>query len=72
MTHDELLQVVVAKLDRSDTPDSKWPDAKGEYWSLCPFHADNSVGPSRYPRAVFAVSPVAHRGIYANWLSTWG
>lgn len=35
-----LLQAILAKLDRGDAPDSKWPDGKGEFWSLCPFHTD--------------------------------
>ncbi len=37
---DGLLRVVLAKLDRGDAPKHKWPDAKGEYWALCPFHPD--------------------------------
>ena len=37
---DELLQEVLTKLDRGDAPDDKWPDGKGEYWALCPFHDD--------------------------------
>lgn len=36
----DLLQAVLAKLDRGGSPDSKWPNAKGEYWALCPFHSD--------------------------------
>lgn len=40
----ELLQAIVAKLDRGDAPDSKWPDQGGEYWSLCPFHDDQHHG----------------------------
>ena len=36
----ELLQAVLARLDRGDAPESRWPDAKGEYWALCPFHED--------------------------------
>ena len=37
---DDLLQAVLAKLNRGDAPDSKWPDRKGEHWALCPYHAD--------------------------------
>ncbi len=37
---DDLLQAILAKLDRGDSPDSKWPDHKGEYWARCPFHTD--------------------------------
>ena len=43
-TGQDLLETVVERLDRGDSPDSKWPDAKGEYWSLCPFHGDGSCG----------------------------
>ena len=37
------LDVILPKLDRGDAPDGKWPDNDGEYWSLCPFHADRVV-----------------------------
>jgi len=40
MDMDALLQSVLSKLDRGDAPKHKWPDAKGEYWALCPFHDD--------------------------------
>lgn len=45
-THSHGLDIrdVVAKLDRGDAPTNKFPDAKGEYWALCPFHADKHVG----------------------------
>ena len=36
-----LLEPILARLDRGDAPDVKWPDARGEYWALCPFHADH-------------------------------
>ena len=39
-----LLQAVLAKLSRGDAPDSKWPDPKGEFWALCPFHPDDHHG----------------------------
>ncbi|MBC7234246.1 MAG: hypothetical protein H5T69_00270 [Chloroflexi bacterium] len=50
---DKLLQGILAKLQRGDCPDRKWPDAKGEYWPLCPFHPDThsgsfSVGPKGF------------------------
>lgn len=35
-----LLQEVLQHLDHASTPNDKWPDAKGEYWALCPFHPD--------------------------------
>jgi len=35
-----LLDAIVAKLDRSGVPDSKFPDSKGEFWAHCPFHND--------------------------------
>ncbi len=37
----ELLDALLARLDHSDTPAGKWPDARGEYWAVCPFHADD-------------------------------
>lgn len=37
---DALLQAILPKLDRGGVPDAKWPDAKGEYYARCPFHAD--------------------------------
>ncbi len=39
-----LLATILAHLDRGDCPPSKWPDAKGEYWPLCPFHQDEHHG----------------------------
>jgi putative DNA primase/helicase len=36
----DLLQAVLARLDRSGVPDAKFPDAAGEYWAHCPFHDD--------------------------------
>jgi len=49
----DLLDAILERLDQGDSPDSKWPDKKGEYWSLCPFHSDGSsgsfsVGPNGY------------------------
>lgn len=35
-----LLTECLTKLDRGDAPDARYPDQKGEYWTLCPFHAD--------------------------------
>jgi hypothetical protein len=42
--HDDLLELILGNLDRGDAPDSKFPDASGEYWPLCPFHQDNHHG----------------------------
>lgn len=39
-----LLDAILPKLERGNSPDSKFPDHKGEYWSLCPFHADKHAG----------------------------
>lgn len=36
----DLLQAIVNKLNRGGSSFTKWPDPKGEYWALCPFHAD--------------------------------
>ena len=38
------LDAILPKLDRGDAPESKWPDNDGEYWALCPFHADRKAG----------------------------
>ncbi|MHB1295304.1 MAG: CHC2 zinc finger domain-containing protein [Anaerolineae bacterium] len=48
-----LLTAVLGALDRGDCPSAKWPDRTGDYWPLCPFHADKhsgsfSVGPKGY------------------------
>lgn len=39
-----LLDAVLAKLQRGDGDSAKWPDSKGEYHALCPFHADKHTG----------------------------
>lgn len=39
-----LLSAILSKLDRGDCPDHKWPDRRGEYWPLCPFHPDTHHG----------------------------
>ncbi len=41
---DDLLQAILAKLSRGDAPDSKYPDAKGNYSCLCPYHQDTHTG----------------------------
>jgi len=38
------LAAVLPHLDRGDAPPARWPDRKGEYWPLCPFHADQHSG----------------------------
>lgn len=43
MKNDELLQLCLTKLERGDSPDCKYPDKKGEYWTRCPFHPDDHV-----------------------------
>ncbi len=40
----ELLEAILSKLDRADASDKRWPDRRGEYWSLCPFHDDTNTG----------------------------
>jgi hypothetical protein len=40
----ELLLQIVQKLDRGSSPDKKWPDRRGNYWPLCPYHADTKPG----------------------------
>jgi hypothetical protein len=39
-----LLAAIVARLGQGDCPDAKWPDGKGEYWPLCPYHDDRHSG----------------------------
>lgn len=41
---DNLLEAIIQSLDRGSAPDSKWPDRKGEYWAICPFHPDKRNG----------------------------
>ena len=36
----DLLEALLVKLDRGGSPDSRFPDRKGEHWALCPFHSD--------------------------------
>jgi len=50
----ELLDSIIARLDRGDARDNQWPDAKGEYWALCPYHADTHA-------ANFSVSERGYR-----------
>ncbi len=38
------LDAILPRLDRGDAPPARWPDRKGEYWPLCPFHADSHTG----------------------------
>lgn len=40
MTANHLLEAILPKLDRGGSPDSRFPDRKGEYWARCPFHND--------------------------------
>ena len=40
----DLLQAVLSKLDRGDGKEDQWPDKKGEYWALCPYHGDSHTG----------------------------
>jgi hypothetical protein len=35
-----MLDAILQRLDRGGSPDSRFPDRKGEYWALCPFHKD--------------------------------
>jgi len=35
-----LLQAILPRLDRGDAADARFPDSRGEYWALCPFHPD--------------------------------
>ena len=54
------LDAILPKLDRGDAPDSSGPTANGEYWALCPFHNDRTVGNfSAYPSAATPASPAA-------------
>lgn len=53
MTDQGVLSAILARLERGDAKDDRWPDPKGDYWPLCPFHPDRhsgsfSVGPKGY------------------------
>ncbi|NLF02020.1 MAG: hypothetical protein GX601_13690 [Anaerolineales bacterium] len=37
----ELLDLCLQKLDRGGQSNLRWPDHKGEYWALCPYHDDH-------------------------------
>ena len=39
-----MIDRVIALLSRGDAPDNKYPDRRGEYWALCPFHHDTRSG----------------------------
>lgn len=39
-----LLEGILARLQRGDAPADKWPDVRGEYWALCPYHPDTHIG----------------------------
>ena len=41
---DATIAEVISLLNRGDAPDCKYPDYKGEYWGLCPFHEDSHTG----------------------------
>ena len=40
----DLFADILRKLDRGDGSERDWPNHKGEYLALCPFHADAKVG----------------------------
>jgi hypothetical protein len=44
MNKEELLKSILPKLNRGNAQDDKWPDWKGEFWALCPFHPDDKIG----------------------------
>ncbi len=39
-----LLDAILASLKRGDCPDNRWPDRRGDYWPLCPYHPDRTSG----------------------------
>lgn len=39
---DKLVELIASACDRRGVSDSKFPDNRGEYWALCPFHADTN------------------------------
>jgi P4 family phage/plasmid primase-like protien len=57
-----LLDRVLEKLDRGDCPDRKWPDRRGEFWPLCPFHADEHSGSFSVSERGFACFACGARG----------
>ena len=42
MSSDKLLEAILQKLNRGGAPDRRFPDRKGEFWALCPFHPGDS------------------------------
>lgn len=38
------IQAILPYLARGDAKDAQFPDSKGEFWALCPFHNDKHVG----------------------------
>jgi len=40
----ELLDQIIQKLQPLNGAGGKYPDSKGEYWTLCPFHDDQNIG----------------------------
>ena len=40
----ELLDQIIEKLQPPNGAGGKYPDSKGEYWTLCPFHNDQNIG----------------------------
>ena len=42
METDKLVELIASACDRRGVPDAKFPDNRGEYWALCPFHADTN------------------------------
>ena len=46
----DLLTAVLAKLDRGDAKEDRWPDPRsGEYWCMCPFHQAGGTYDDRRP-----------------------
>ncbi len=41
MSADTLLAAILPALNRGGSPDTQFPDGRGEYWALCPYHADS-------------------------------
>ena len=42
--NNDLLDEILQHLDRSTSRKNKWPDKKGDYWPLCPYHDDRKPG----------------------------
>ena len=70
---DERVRAILAHLDRAGVPESRYPDAQGEYWAHCPFHEDSkptnfSFSAQQGAYKCFACGAQGHTGQLASAL----